>query len=183
MKNRTFAASSATVISTAAAVGILLLPIFLLAQAPPPPDAPEVVDYQKLIPVFPEAPSGWTADKPEGQTTEALTNVHRDYKKGEGDNVPIASISIIDSVANPESITTATDAWKTNSQTSEGYTKPVTIDGNPGSESYEKEQKHAALRLLVAKRYLLAIELQNQDPKELQEWVKRIDLKKLAEIK
>jgi len=25
--------------------------------------------------------------------------------------------------------------------------------------------------------------LQNQDPKELQEWIKRVDLKKLAEIK
>jgi hypothetical protein len=29
----------------------------------------------------------------------------------------------------------------------------------------------------------LQIELQNQDPKELQEWIKRIDLKKLAAIK
>jgi len=27
------------------------------------------------------------------------------------------------------------------------------------------------------------IELQNQDPKELQDWVKRLDLKKLAAIK
>ena len=36
---------------------------------------------------------------------------------------------------------------------------------------------------MVAKRYFLQIELQNQDPKELQEWVKRVDLKKLAAIK
>jgi hypothetical protein len=36
---------------------------------------------------------------------------------------------------------------------------------------------------MIAKRYFLQIELQNQDPKELQEWVKRIDLKKLAAIK
>jgi hypothetical protein len=36
---------------------------------------------------------------------------------------------------------------------------------------------------MVAKRYFLQIELQNQDPKELQEWVKRVDLKKLAVIK
>jgi len=36
---------------------------------------------------------------------------------------------------------------------------------------------------MVANRYFLQIELQNQDPKELQEWVKRIDLKKLAAIK
>ena len=30
---------------------------------------------------------------------------------------------------------------------------------------------------------LLMTQLQNQDPKELQEWIKRVDLKKLAEIK
>jgi hypothetical protein len=36
---------------------------------------------------------------------------------------------------------------------------------------------------MIANRYFLQIELQGQDPKELQEWVKRIDLKKLAAIK
>jgi len=36
---------------------------------------------------------------------------------------------------------------------------------------------------MIAKRYFLQIELQNQDPKELQEWIKRVDLKKLAAIK
>jgi hypothetical protein len=173
-----------TPLAFAAIVSLLLLATFpVLGQAPPPPDAPEVVHYTKLLPLLPEAPEGWTADKPEGQTADFLTNVHRDYKKGEGDNVPIASISIIDSVANPDSVASTAAAWKTPSETEEGYTKPVTIDGNPGSESYEKDQKHAALTILVAKRYLVQIELQNRDPKELQDWVKRVDLKKLAEIK
>jgi hypothetical protein len=36
---------------------------------------------------------------------------------------------------------------------------------------------------MVAKRYFLEIELYGQDPKELQEWVKRVDLKKLAAVK
>jgi hypothetical protein len=36
---------------------------------------------------------------------------------------------------------------------------------------------------MVAKRYFVQIELQGEEPKELQEWIKRIDLKKLAEIK
>ncbi len=157
------------------------------AQAPPPPDAPDVVDYEKLIPLLPEAPAGWTAEQPEGQTNDAggfkLTTVHRDYKKGEGDNTPTASISILDSAANPEYVSATTAAWKISSDTAEGYTKSVTIDGNPGFESYEKEQKHAALWVMIAKRYFLEIELQNQDPKELQEWIKRVDLKKLAGIK
>jgi len=36
---------------------------------------------------------------------------------------------------------------------------------------------------MIANRYFVQIELQEQDPKELQGWVKRVDLKKLAAIK
>jgi len=148
---------------------------------------PDVVDYKKLIPILPEAPSGWTADKPEGSTEEVggfkITNVHRDYRKGEGANAPTASISILDSVANPDYVTATTAAWNQTSDTVEGYSKSVTIDGNPGFEAYENEQKHGSIWVMIAKRYFVEIELQKQDAKELQEWLKRVDLKKLAAIK
>jgi hypothetical protein len=148
---------------------------------------PDSVDYPKLLPVLPDAPQGWTADKPEGSTEDAggfrITNVHRDYHKGEGANAPTAAISILDSVANPDYVSATTAAWNNTSETSEGYSKSVTIDGNPGFEAFENEGKHGTLWVMVAKRYFLQIELQNQDPKELQEWVKRVDLKKLAAIK
>jgi hypothetical protein len=158
-------------------------------QAPPPPDAPDVVDYDKLIPLLPDAPPEWTADTPEGSTSDAggfkLTNVHRDYKKGEGDNAPTASISILDSISNPDYVIATTAAWKINSESSAGYSKSVTIDGNPGFEAFEIEnhRKHSTLWVMIARRYFVQIELQDRDPKELQDWVKRVDLKKLAEIK
>jgi hypothetical protein len=148
---------------------------------------PDVVDYSKLLPILPDAPSGWTADKAEGSTTDVggfnITNVHRDYRKGEGSTAPTASISILDSAANPDYVTATTVGWKLHTETPEGYSKSVTIDGNPGFEAYEKDQKHTSLWVMIAKRYFVEIELQNQDSKELQEWVKRIDLKKLAAIK
>jgi len=148
---------------------------------------PEAVDYQKLLPILPEPLDGWTADKPEGSTEDVggfrITNVHRDYHKGEGDKAPTAAISILDSVANPDYVSATTAAWNNNSESSEGYSKSVTIDGNPGFEAFEKDSKHATLWVMIANRYFLQIELQNQDPSELQEWVKRVDVKKLAEIK
>ncbi len=148
---------------------------------------PDAVDYEKLLPILPDAPQGWTADKPEGSTEDVggfrLTNVHRDYRKSEGDNVPTAAISILDSVANPDYVSATTAAWNNNSETSEGYSKSVTIDGNPGFEAFEKESKHATLWVMIANRYFLQIELQNEDPKELQQWAKRVDLKKLAATK
>ena len=147
----------------------------------------DAVNYQKLLPILPDPPQGWGADKAEGSTEDVggfrITNVHRDYHKGEGDKVPTAAISILDSVANPDYVNATTAAWNSNNESSEGYGKSVTIDGNPGFEAFEKESKHSTLWVMIANRYFVQIELQDQDPKELQEWVKRIDLKKLAAIK
>ncbi|HJX97692.1 MAG TPA: hypothetical protein VJ281_02345 [Chthoniobacterales bacterium] len=150
---------------------------------------PDVVDPAKLIPILPEPPSDWTAEKAEGSSDDVggfkITNVHRDYRKGAADapDAPTASISILDSVANPDYVEATSGAWKQSTETPDGYSKPVTIDGNVGFEAYEKDQKHASLWVMVAKRYFVEIELQNQEPKELQEWIKKVDLKKLAEIK
>ncbi len=148
---------------------------------------PDAIDYQKLLPILPDPPQGWVAEKAEGSTEDVggfrITNVHRDYHKGEGDKAPTAAISILDLIANPDHVSAITAAWNNNSETSEGYNKSVTVDGNPGFEAYEKEGKHATLWVMIANRYSLQIELQGADPKELQEWVKRVDLKKLAAIK
>src|SRR5215472_1522975 len=88
---------------------------------------PEAVDYQKLLAILPESPSGWTADKPEGSTEDVggfkITNVHRDYHKGEGEKAPSAAISILDSVANPDYVSATTAAWNTNTEGDEGYGK------------------------------------------------------------
>ena len=180
-------------LSSLACAGVLALTLLAsitvsTAQAQNEPIlVPDVIDYQKLLPILPDPREGWTADKAEGSTEDVggfrITNVHRDYHKGEGEKAPSAAISILDSVANPDYVTATTAAWNTNSETNEGYAKSVTIDGNPGFETYEKDTKHAALWVMIANRYFLQIELQNQEPSELQEWAKRVDLKKLADIK
>ena len=180
-------------VSSPAGVGVFVLALFAAfsfgaAHAQNEPIlVPEAVDYQKLLPILPEPPAGWTVDKPEGSTEDVggfrITNVHRDYRKGEGEKAPSAAISILDSVANPDYVSATTEAWKSNSDTSEGYAKSVNIDRNPGFETFEKDTKHAALWVMIADRYFVQVELQNQDPGELQQWIKRVDLKKLAAIK
>ncbi len=182
---------SAARLCSPAGAGIFVLALLLSVEIAHPQNepilVPDAVDYQKLLPLLPEAPEGWTTDKPEGSTEDVggfrITNVHRDYRKGEGDTAPSAAISILDSAANPDYVSATSAAWNDTSETADGYGKPVTIDGNAGREDYDKLQKHASLWVMVANRYFVQIELQNQDPKELQEWIKRVDLKKLAEIK
>ncbi len=157
------------------------------AEEEPAPLLPNVVDFSKLLPLLPEGPAGWTSDKPEGSTDEAggvkITTVHRDYKKGAADDAPTTSISILDSAANPEYVASTTAAWNLTASTPEGYTKALTVDGMPGFETFENEGKHGTLWLMVAKRYVLQIETQAQDAKDLQDWLKRIELKKLSDVK
>jgi len=174
--------------TAALALGVLLSLVAPNLRAQDEPNLiPDVVDPAKLIPILPEPPSGWTAEKGEGSSDDVggfkITNVHRDYQKGEGTDAPKAVINIIDSVGSPDYVESVTGGWTETPEAAEGYSKKVTIDGNPGFEAYEKDQKQASLWVIVAKRYFVEVELTNQDPKELQEWIKRVDLKKLAAIK
>ena len=150
--------------------GMIVMP----ARGQELPSLINVVDYSKLIPLLPDATAGWTADKPEGSTTDVggfkLTNVHRDYRKGEGDKAPTTAISILDSAANPDYVEATTAAWNFTTTSTEGYSKAVTVDGNPGFETFENEGKHGTLWIMVAKRYFLQIETQQQEPTALQEW-------------
>jgi hypothetical protein len=166
-----------------------LFPLLCSAQ-PPPPGASAtaaVVHFKKLLPALPEPPAGWSADPAEGSTDDLgetqITTVHRDYSKGEGENVPTTSISILDSVASPEYLESTIAAWNSDTSDADGYTKSLTIEGMPGFETYENDGKHGSLWLVVAKRYILQIETTAQEPAELQAWLKRLDLKKLSEVK
>lgn len=161
-----------------------------VAQPPPPLEelaAGASIDFKKLLPVLPEPPQDWKAEPAEGSTDDLgetqIATVHRDYQKGDGDEVPTASISILDAVATPEYVEATTAGWTTDTSDAEGYSKPITIDGLRGFEIFENEDRHGTLWLIVAKRYILQIDTTGQDAPELQEWLKRVDLKKLAEIK
>jgi hypothetical protein len=187
--------SSARVRLLCSATLVLLFALTCAAQPPPPGEestpkpaaAGDVVDYTKLLPILPAPPEGWKAEEAEGSTDDMgesqISTVHRDYSKGETADAPTTSISILDSVASPEYVELTTAGWTRSETTPEGYTKSVTIEGMPGFETFENDGKHGTLWLLVAKRYFLQIETTAQDPAALQEWLKRIDLKKLAAIK
>lgn len=157
------------------------------AEEEPAALVPDVVDFSKLIPLLPDGPTGWNSDKADGSTTDAagtrITSVHRDYKKGDDDKAPTVSISILDSAANPEYVSATTSAWNLSTTTPEGYTKALKIDDMPGFETFENEGKHGTLWVMVAKRYVLQIETMGLDAREIGDWLKRIDLKKLSAVK
>ena len=90
---------------------------------------PEAVDYQKLLPILPEPLSGWTADEAEGSTEDVggfLQNHQRASRLSQGrrrKGALSAALPVLDSVQTRHYVSATTEAWKSNSDSSEGYAK------------------------------------------------------------
>jgi len=177
---------------------LLLAPAFLRAQdlaqtgssASPPAisvKSSPVIDAARLIPLLPDPPAGWSADKPEGSTTQSdgfqITTVSRTYVKGDADNAPTATVNIIDS-ANNQQFQDATKAmWSATSNTPEGYDKAVTVAGLPGFEHFANSDQTGVLWVVVGGRFFVQVETTRQPATDLEAWLTRIDLKNLSELR
>lgn len=150
-------------------------------------DAVEPVHFSKLLPFLPDNVNGYVAGKPEGSTTSAmgfkLTGVSRVYHKGAENSEETAIVKITDGAGNQFFAAAHAMAAKFSNETSAGYEKGFTLDGYPAIEKYSNESKDGSLSVFVADRYLVEIDASNLDSAALQEWWKRIDSKKLAELK
>ena len=168
---------------------LLVLLVILALTAPPvalqsaePAAKTAVVHFSKLTPFLVDV-AGWTAEKAAGQTLDAagfkMTNVERTYAKGEQS----VQVRILDYSESGPLLQGLTAAWAFSSETTEGYQKGVTVDGMKGMEQFTNDGKSGHLFLLVAGRYMVEVETTGLPAADMQVWVKKFDLKKLAELK
>lgn len=141
------------------------------------------VHFEKLIPLLPDMIDGYTAEKATGSTIGGegfkLTQVERDYR-GEDKQI---RIQIIDSGFHPTQFAGIKMASKFSTETTEGYDKGVTVDGDPGIEHFRKSDKDARLEVIVGKRYLVSISGRPLEAASLRTILGKIDRKKLADLK
>jgi len=166
------------------------------SASPSPPPAPtppviakifSVVTPRQLIVLLPDPPPGWGADKPDGSTSDstgfAITTVGCVYVDGTADNASTATVNIIDS-ANNQQFQDATKAmWSGTSSTPEGYDKTVSVNGLPGFEHYANATQTGALWVVVAGRFFVQVETTRLPATDLEDWLGRIDLKRLSTLK
>jgi hypothetical protein len=159
------------------------------APAPPVINARNstVVLAPQLIALLPSPPPGWSADKPDGSTAESggfqITTVGCVYVKGDADDAPTATLNLIDS-ANNRQFQDATKAmWGATSNTAAGYDKAVTVNGLPGFEHFTNADQTGVLWVVAGGRYFVQVETTHQPASELEGWLGRIDLKKLAALR
>jgi len=185
--------------SITALVLLLIVPALVRGQdaASPSPSAlpspvvsgksAPVVDASRLVALLPDPPAGWSADKPEGSTTQSagfqITTASRTYVKGDADDAPTATVNIVDS-ANNQQFQDATKAmWGATGTTAEGYDKDVTVAGLPGFEHFANTDQTGVLWVVAGGRFFVQVETTRLPASDLEGWLARIDLKKLSALK
>ncbi|MGE0449995.1 MAG: hypothetical protein AB7Q29_10490 [Vicinamibacterales bacterium] len=145
--------------------------------------AVEPVGFTQLQAALPEI-GGWERESPTGERMTspfAYSQASVTFRKGD------ASIDekILDSGFNqllfaPFAMFLASGYEK---ESSNGFERSVTIDGNPGWEKWDSANKSAELNVVVEKRFLVQIEGNNlEDVKVLRTVLEQTDLKTLASL-
>lgn len=144
----------------------------------------EPIHFSKLIELLPKAPAGWTADgEPRGETTNAMgfkVSMAEQRYSQEGKSL---QVKITDGAFNAPLYTVVTMAAQFARESTEGYEKGVTYDGNPGVEKWRKDGGDAELNVVVGKRYFVEIQGSGITPEVVHGVWATVDKAKLASLK
>lgn len=138
-------------------------------------------DLQTLLPSV----SGWTMNKPRGErmtSPVAFSQTEAMYSNGDQQ----VDVKIVDSgfhqiLLAPWAMFLARGYER---ETDSGYEKSVQLNGNPGFEKWDSDDKSGELNLVVGKRFLVTVEGDRiADAKVLHEFMSKLDTGKLAQLK
>lgn len=144
----------------------------------------EPVAFQTLQSHLPQV-SGWEMEEPEGERMTMpvpFSQVETTYKKGETRiEAKIVDTGMAQLLIAPWSMMLAAGYEK---ETSDGYEKAVTVDGNPAIEKWSKRDRNGELNILVGKRYMVSIDGRDvADIKELHQFASAMDFGAIANLK
>ena len=146
--------------------------------------AVEPIHFSKLVELLPKAPAGWTADaEPRGETTNAMGFAVSMAEQSFSQEGKSLQVKITDGAFNAPLYTVITMAAQFARESTEGYEKGVTLDGNPGVEKWRKDGGDASLNVVVGKRYFVEIEGSGITPELVRQVWGSVDRAKLASLK
>lgn len=142
------------------------------------------VSFRDMQALFPDI-DGWEKGKPIGERMSSpfsYSQAEVPYTKGDSR----IELKMVDSGFNQLLLTPYAMFLQAGyeKETSDGYEKSTTVNGQPGWEKWNSEGKNGELNALVGKRFLVQIEGQQiEDTKVLHELAGKIDMGKLAALK
>lgn len=144
----------------------------------------EPVTFQALQSTLPEVP-GWEKEEPRGQRMTSpvpFSQSEVQYQKGDSRlDVKVVDSGFAPLLIAPWSMMLAVGYSR---ESTEGYEKAVSVNGQPAFEKWNSESKDGELNILVDKRFLVSIEGDEiADTKILHEVAGRMDFGKFSSLK
>lgn len=142
------------------------------------------VSFRDLQALFPEL-DGWQKGKPTGERMSSpfpFSQAEVTYTKGDSR----VELKMVDSGFNQLLLTPYAMFLQAGyeKETADGYEKSTPVNGQPGWEKWNSENKDGELNAVVGKRFLVSLEgNQIDDTKVLHEIAGKIDMGKLAALK
>ena len=142
----------------------------------------EPISFTELMEYLPEAPSGWTAQEAQGETSSfgnySISQVSRSYIR----DTQKMEVSIFDWAFNSALYKPFLLSTEFSQESTSGYNKGIKIDDMPGREEYSYQSKKGSLNLLVDSRFLVRINGRNIEESELRQWWQSIARQSLTKI-
>ena len=143
----------------------------------------EPVHFNDLMPVLPEAPSGWTAEDPKGQTTNMagtqISNVSQVFTEDGGDGR--VEVQVSDWAFNKAVYVPFMMSAKFSQETTEGWNKGITVGEDPGREEFNTKRRSGERTVLYGKRYPIQVKIRNQDAEAFDQWWKAVKVGELPQ--
>lgn len=142
------------------------------------------VSFRELMALLPEV-EGWEKQKPTGERMTSPVSFSQAEGRYTKDNASL-DVKIVDSGFNQLLLTPYAMflAAGYERETSDGHEKSTKVNGQPGWEKWDSEQKYGEVNALVGKRFLVTIEGSSiDDIRQLHDVANRIDMGKLASLK
>jgi len=139
------------------------------------------LDFNRFFPFLPEAPEGWTADNPWGDTlndTVMWTFASRSYSGENKEGI----VNIIDS-AYYEIGPFEDWAGRQEMTTSDGYYKTGTVAGFPSRESYDNRSNTYETSVILNDRFMVIVTMNGGEKSDLDLFVNSIDYRGIAALK
>ncbi|MEX2663534.1 MAG: hypothetical protein WD227_16505 [Vicinamibacterales bacterium] len=146
--------------------------------------ASEPVKLQDLLATLPKI-DGWEQQKPEGERMTSpfpTANAKATYTRGESRiEVEVVDSAFSQLLLAPVSMFLASGYSK---ETTTGHERSTTVNGQPGWEKWDSENKQGEVNALVGKRFLVTIEGSGIDGVQvLQDVASKMDFNRLASLK
>jgi hypothetical protein len=144
------------------------------------------IDFRKLKDVFPESLAGLKRDKTSGEKNSAMgMSVSTAEARYGGDAEKTITLKITDMGGMQGVARMAHLGWsmaEVDRETDTGYEKTVTVAGNKGLETYDRDDKSGKVQLLVAQRFMVEARLHGVEPDAIQTLAKELPLDQLAAL-